>query len=136
MSVKRPTIIGCRSGLVIGVVILLFAWLNDEWDNEILRSIINFLGSVPTLVFGAKFNISGLLQNISFFIYWVLLGGIVGWLVSQKHPLFKGAMLILIAGLFILHRMVQVNLERELEAAMETLYKAFIAKVHIEKIKP
>ena len=114
-------IAGAGIGLCIAIVTLLFALLNNKWDNEVFKGIINFITSIPTFLFEAKLNMPQLVQNVLFFIYWVLVGAIFGWLAGRKGMFSKMLFVILIGGLIIVHRIVQVKLEKELAAALEAI---------------
>lgn len=124
MSVKKSILIGAITGLLIGAAAVLCARLNDSWNNERLRSVINLIAAVPTFILSGKLNLTQALQNILFFVYWALLGGITGWLLKQKGIFSKLILIVFIAALAVTHRNIQTNLERELEGALRALGEA------------
>lgn len=121
MSVKKSIMIGAIFGLLIAAMAVLCARLNDAWDNEALRGIINFIAAVPTFILSGKLNLPQALQNVLFFVYWALLGGITGWLLRQENIFFKLILIVFIAALAVTHRNIQINLEGELEGALRAL---------------
>lgn len=121
MSAKKSVMTGAMSGLLIAAMAVLCAKLNSTWDNEALRSIINFIAAVPTFILSGKMHLPQAIQNILFFVYWALLGGITGWLVKQEGIFCKLILIVFIAAIIISHRNTQVNLERELEGALRAL---------------
>lgn len=121
MSAKKSIIMGAITGLLIAIMAVICARFNNAWDNEVLRSIINFIAAVPTFILSGKMNAPQALQNILFFVYWALLGGITGWLLRQEKIFFKLILIVFIAVLAVTHRNIQTNLERELEGALRAL---------------
>lgn len=127
VSARRSTAIGAVSGLSMAAVVVLLAWLNGgPGGSETLQTIINFFASLPTLVLSASFNIPTFLQIVLFFVYWVLVGGILGWLLSRQHLLFKVTALVLVVGLIVSHWVAQVKLEHELDMLLRAIGKALI----------
>ena len=121
--------IGAIAGLLTAIITALFATLNKGWDNEWLRSVINFIASVPTLILDAKLNLPQILQNILFFGYWALAGAATALLITRKKPAFKISAVICLIALIFIHRAVQINLERELEGALRALVEIFGGEV-------
>lgn len=124
MSVKKSLTLGAIVGLLIAIMAVICARLNDAWDNEALRGIINFIAAVPTFILSGKLNLVQALQNVLFFVYWALLGGITGWLLRQEKIFFKLLLIVFIAALAVTHRNIQINLEQELEGALRALGEA------------
>lgn len=124
MSTRKSVIMGAMAGLLIAAAAVLSAKLNDAWDNERLRTIINFIAAVPAFILSVRMNLPQALQNILFFAYWALLGGITGWLLRQENLFFKLILILFIAALAITHRNIQINLERELEGALRAFGEA------------
>lgn len=124
MSVKKSLMLGAIVGLLIAIMAVICARFNNVWDNETLRNIINFIAAVPTFILSGKLNLPQALQNILFFVYWTLLGGITGWLLRQEKIFFKLLLILFIAALAVTHRNIQINLEQELEGALRALGEA------------
>lgn len=116
--------LGAIVGLLIAIMAVICARFNNVWDNETLRNIINFIAAVPTFILSGKLNLPQALQNILFFVYWTLLGGITGWLLRQEKIFFKLLLILFIAALAVTHRNIQINLEQELEGALRALGEA------------
>ena len=125
MSAKKSIMIGAIAGLLITIITVLLATFNKGWDNEALRSVINFIASVPTLILDAKLNLPQILQNILFFGYWALVGAAIALLMTRKNPAFKISAVICLIALIFIHRAVQINLEQELEDALRALGEIF-----------
>ena len=125
MKAKKSIMIGAIAGLLIVIITALFATLNKGWDNEWLRSVINFIASVPTLILDAKLNLPQILQNILFFGYWMAVGAVIALLMTRKNPVFKISAVICLIALIFIHRAVQINLEQELEDALRALGEIF-----------
>ncbi len=118
MSTRRPILVGIVCGIVFAAVIVVFAKINDSPDgSEVLREIINFLAASPAVIFAAL-KMPQVVQNISFFIYWALVGGVFGWLLGQKKAPFKIAALVLLVGLVILHHLANVKMSHEIGGAL------------------
>ena len=128
MSAKKSIMIGAIAGLLITIITVLLATFNKGWDNEALRSVINFIASVPTLILDAKLNLPQILQNILFFGYWMAVGAVIALLMTRKNPVFKISAVICLIALIFAHRAVQINLEQELEDALRALGEIFGGK--------
>ena len=135
MSLKanKGIIVGMLVGISVAVLAIILAGLNDRWDNEALRTAINFLSGIPILIFSTKLNIPEALVNVSFFVYWIVLGGVIGWLAAGKKALSKIALILLIVAVIVSHRFVQTKLERDIEAALEALGSLFKGEATLEK---
>ena len=90
-----------------------------------VRGIINFLAGVPMLISDVKLKLPQLFQNIFFFVYWSLVGGITGWSLGAKKAAFKALAAVLVIAVIFTHRVVQINLEQELEGALRALGEIF-----------
>ena len=122
-NIRKSMLIGAVSGLGFAGVVLLLAWLNGGPDgSNILREIINFVAALPVVIFTAL-KIPQVVQNIPFFIYWALVGGVFGWLLGQKKAPFKIAALVFVFGLVILHYLANVKMSREIGGALRALGK-------------
>ena len=128
MKAKKSVMIGAIAGLLIAIITVFFATLNKGWDNEALRSVINFIASVPTLILDAKLNLPQILQNILFFGYWALVGAAIALLMTRKNPAFKMLAVMCLIALIFIHRAVQINLEREFDEALRGLGEIFGGK--------
>ncbi|MDP6685624.1 MAG: hypothetical protein QGI05_01580 [Candidatus Omnitrophota bacterium] len=127
-GIKRYVLIGAIVGLGISLATLLLAKLNSGPNsNECLRAVVHFLASVPV----ALFNIPQTVLNILFFVYWILVGGAIGWFLGHKGIFAKLLAFVLLAGIIISHLMVKVKIEQDLEAvadAVGQLIKGWIAQ--------
>ena len=132
MSAKKSNMIGAISGVLIATITVLCAMLNADWENEILRGTTNFIASVPTLLLSRWLDLPQILQNILFFVYWAIIGGLLGLLLSCKDSFIKTVSVILaVVSLVIAHRVVQVTLETELSDALRGLEALFTGKAHL-----
>ncbi|OGX25026.1 MAG: hypothetical protein A3J51_02515 [Omnitrophica WOR_2 bacterium RIFCSPHIGHO2_02_FULL_45_21] len=125
MNVKKPIVIGGVIGVSGALIAVVLARLNDAWDNQTVRGIINFLAGVPMLISDVKLKLPQLFQNIFFFVYWLLVGGIMGWPLGAKKAAFKALAAVFVIAVIFAHRAVQINLEQELEGALRALGEIF-----------
>jgi len=113
VTTKKSLLIGAASGIGFALVIALVSLLNNG-GNETLQSIINFFGCTAAF-FVMDYNLSEFVGIIIFFVYWALVGGIFGLLLSQRslkrYILIFSFIVILIVG----HRMLQIKLENSIE---------------------
>lgn len=131
MSAKKSIVMGAISGVLIATITVLCAMLNK--DNEILRGTINFIASVPTFLLSSWLDLPQILQNILFFAYWAIIGGLLGLLLSRKKSFIKTiCVIIAVVFLVIVHRVVQVTLETQLRDALRGLGALFTGKAHLE----
>lgn len=121
MKIRHPVVIGAIVGITFASAIAVLAQLNNNWDNEALRTAINFLVSVPAFALAARFHASGMLINILFFVNWILVGGVAGWLLGRKNMVSKILLIVLIVSLAISHQKTQANIERGLSALADTV---------------
>ena len=128
MSAKKSIMIGAIAGLLIAIIEVLLATLNNAWDNEALRRVINFIASVPTLILDVKLNLPQILQNLLFFAYWTIVGAAIALLMTRKNPAFKMLAVMCLIALILIHRAVQINLEREFDEALRGLGEIFGGK--------
>ena len=128
MKAKKSIMIGAIAGLLIVIITVPFATLNNAWDNEALRRVINFIASVPTLILDVKLNLPQILQNLLFFAYWTIVGAAIALLMTRKNPAFKMLAVMCLIALIFIHRAVQINLEREFEEALGALGEIFGGK--------
>ena len=130
MSAKKSIMMGTISGVLIATITVLCAMLNK--DNEILRGTINFIASVPTLLLSSWLDLPQILQNILFFAYWAIIGGLLGLFLSRKKSFIKTiCVIIAVVFLVIAHRVVQVTLETQLSDALRGLGALFTGKAHL-----
>lgn len=130
MSAKKSIMIGVISGVFIATITVLCAMLNK--DNEILRGTINFIASVPTFLLSSWLDLPQIFQNILFFAYWAIIGGLLGLLLSRKKSFIKTiCVIIAVVFLVIAHRVVQVPLETQLRDALRGLGALFTGKAHL-----
>lgn len=130
MSAKKSIMIGAISGVLIATITVLCAMLNK--DDEILRGTINFIASVPTLLLSSRLDLPQILQNILFFVYWAIIGGLLGLFLSRKKSFIRTTYVIIaVVSLIIAHRVVQVSLENDLSDALRGLGALFTGKAHL-----
>jgi hypothetical protein len=121
--------IGIICGLLFATAVVVLAELNTIWDNEMVHSIINFLAGLPMLILDVKLKLPQAFQNIFFFAYWALVGVIIGWPLGSKKAAFKALAAIFVIAVIFAHRVVQINLEQELDAALRALGEIFGGKI-------
>lgn len=133
MSAKKAVMLGTIIGLIIATIAVLCATLNADWANETLEGTINFIASVPTLLLSSWLDLPMILQNILFFVYWAIIGVLLGLLLSRKKSFIRTTCVIIaVVSLVIAHRVVQVNLEKDLSDALRGLGALFTGKAHLE----
>lgn len=129
MNVKKSAIIGAVIGTMVALIAVALAGLNDAWNNEIVRAIINFLAGVPMIILDVRLRFPQVFQNISFFLYWALVGAIIGWSLGTKKAAFRALAVIFVIVIIFSHRVVQINLEQEFEGALRALGEMFGGKI-------
>lgn len=122
-NIKKSIIIGIIIGLSVAVVVILCAKLNRN-DNEVFQSGVNFLAGVPTFM-AMVYNLSELAAIMVYFVYWALIGAIFGLLAGLRQPRRYIPIFILLVALIIMHRTLQVRLEREITDIVGAVLKAF-----------
>lgn len=124
MIFSRSTLIGAVVGLCLAAAVMLLAWFNQD-GSEALQAIINFFASLPALLLVvAPFDVPESLQIILFFIYWALVGGIIGWLAGKDHAIHRIAIVVVIVVLILSHWAAKAKLERDIEAAIRAFVGA------------
>lgn len=93
-------------------------------DLRFLQIIVNFFVSTPTFLLVTQPYNHPIIEGILFFIYWGLIGGIIGWLLCLKTSFAKVAIVLMIVGIIISHSLIQIKIERGLDAAMEAVGEA------------
>jgi len=132
MSAKKAVMLGAIIGLLIATITVLCATLNADWANETLEGTINFIASVPTLLLSSWLDLPQILQNILFFAYWAIIGGLLGLFLSRKKSFIKTICVIIAVVFFVIaHRVVQVTLETQLSDALHGLGALFTGKAHL-----
>lgn len=112
-STRKSILIGICCGIVFSIIFATVAIINDG-NNEIVQSILNFFGSTTAFI-AINYNLPEFVGIIIFFIYWALIGGVLGLLLSRKPLAGYILTLIFIILLVAGHRMLQVKLENSLE---------------------
>lgn len=138
---RKNTIIGIISGLGCATIILGLAWVNSlVGDLRFLQIIVNFLVSTPTFLLKAQSTNNLVIEGILFFVYWGLIGGIIGWLLCLKTSFAKVAIVLMIVGIIISHSLIQIKIERGLDSAMqafgEAIGKSISGEATIKESKP
>lgn len=138
---RKKTIIGIISGLGCAIIILGLAWVNSlVGDLRFLQIIIKFLVSTPTYLLKAQSTNNLVIEGILFFVYWGLIGGIIGWLLYLKTSFAKVAIVLMIVGIIISHSLIQIKIERGLDALMEAIVedigKLISGEATVKETKP
>ena len=126
-NIKKYIIIGIIIGLAVAVVVILCAKLNRN-DNEVFQSGVNFFAGVPTFI-AMAYNLSELVTIIVYFAYWALIGAIFGLLVGLQQPWRYIPIFILLVALIIMHRALQVRLERGITDIVGAVLKAIFRRL-------
>ena len=98
-------------------------WLN-QGRGEIVQTIANFFVSLP-LVISWALKFPDIISVIVVVIYWVIIGGIIGWLLSRRRLMSQLTAVVLIVALAVSHWAAKVKLEGEIEAAVRAVFKSF-----------
>lgn len=134
---RKKIIIGIISGLGCAAIILGLAWFNSLAGGlRFLQIIVNFFVSTPTFLLNTQLSNHQIIQGILFFVYWGLIGGIIGWLLCLKTSFAKVAIVLMIVGIIISHSLIQIKIERGLDAAMEAIGKSISGEAHIKESQP
>lgn len=124
-NIKKYIITGIVIGLAVAAVVILCAKLNRN-GNEVFQSGVNFFAGVPTFI-AMAYNLSERAAIIIYFAYWALIGAIFGLLAGLEQPWRYIPIVILLVALIIMHRTLQVRLEREITDAVGEVLKAIFS---------
>lgn len=121
---------GFLTGLAIVAVGLLSSWLMEtKWSHPLLQKIAMFLLIAPYVLFTWTLSLFSIIipaslefLNVGFVVvYWVLVGGFLGWLFGKQRAL---ASLLLIV-LLISHGWIAIEFERGTEAMARSVLESF-----------
>lgn len=116
---------GIVTGLALAAVGLGIVWLNDG-RSQIVEKAMIFLFSIPAFI-SFKLKSSNPLMTVFCFIYWAVVGGVVGWLIGAGKRETKLAAVVMLAGLLVTHWVAYLKLMAEINAigrALEALFGA------------
>jgi len=126
---------GIISGLGFAALILCLAWVNSLiGDLRFIQVITNFFVSTPIFLLKTEATNNSIIHGILFFVYWGLVGGIIGFCL--KTPFKKIAIAIIIVAIVITHVLIHSKIERGLDAAMEGFGKLITGEAIFEEVKP
>src|SRR3990167_8907396 len=123
MNSRTGTVVGVVTGFCGAVTVLGLVWLN-QGRGEIVQTIANFFVSLPlSISWALKFP--DIISVIIVVIYWGIIGGIIGWLLSRRRLMSQLTAVVLIVALAVSHWAAKVKLEGEIEAAVRAVFKSF-----------
>jgi len=130
---------GIISGLCFAAFILILAWVNSLiGDLRFIQIIVNFFVSTPVFLLKSQLTNNSIIHGILFFVYWGLVGGIIG--LCLKTSFKKIAIAFIIVAIVISHILIQSKIERGLDAAMgafgEAIGKFISGEAIIKETKP
>ena len=126
---------GITSGLGFAALILVLAWVNSLiGDLRFIHVIINFFVSTPIFLLKTQATNNSIIHGILFFIYWGIVGGIIGF--CFKTSFTKIALALIIVAIVITHILIHSKIERGLDAAMEGFGKLISGEATIKEGKP
>ncbi len=134
---KNTTKFGIISGLGLATIILGLALVNSLiGDFRFLQIIINFFVSTPIFLLKIQSTNNPIIHGILFFVYWGLVGGIIGRLLCLKTSFAKVAIALIIVAIVISHSLIQIKIERGIDAAMDVIGKLISGEATIKESKP
>lgn len=122
---RTNTLVGVLIGLGIALVVAGLAWLNDG-RSQVVEKAVMFIFSTPALI-SFKLRSSDAFMMVLSFIYWALVGGVVGWLIGAGKRATKVTGFVVLVGLLASHWIAYLNLSAEIDAigrALEALFGA------------
>jgi uncharacterized membrane protein YfhO len=122
-NAKRSAIIGGGFGFIFSVVVALAVNFCGS-KCEITQKVGLFIGSVPAYL-AAKINSSDPFVTVVFIIYWILVGGVIGFISSLKTPKVKIIMALLVIILVIAHYVAMTELSKDISRAVQALGDLF-----------
>jgi hypothetical protein len=130
---------GIISGLGFAAFILCLAWVNSLiGDLRFIQIIVNFFVSTPIFLLKTQSTNNSIIHGILFFVYWGLVGGIVGFCIKTSFS--KIAITLIIVAIVISHILIQSKIQRGLDSAMgsfgEAIGKIISGEATIKESKP
>jgi len=136
---KKRVKLGIISGLGFAAFILCLAWVNSLiGDLRFIQLIINFFVSTPIFLLKTQSTNNSIIHGILFFVYWGVVGGIIGFCLKTSFT--KIAIALIIVAIVISHILIQSKIQRGLDSAMgtlgETIGKIISGEAIIKESKP
>ena len=130
---------GIISGLGFAALILALARVNSlVGDLRFIQIIVNFFVSTPIFLLKTQSTNNSVIHGILFFVYWGLVGGIVGFCIKTSFS--KIAITLIIVAIVISHILIQSKIQRGLDSAMgsfgEAIGKIISGEATIKESKP
>lgn len=117
---KNPWVRGAAGGLAVSAVVALLS-ITDVAEGTPLQRALQIFGTLPVYA-AMKFlpDWPECVPIIVYFLYWVLLGALVGWGLSRG----RAGKLIVFLGLVLLgvgHYLADAAMQKEIEGAVRAL---------------
>jgi len=110
---KKRVKLGIISGLCFAAFILILAWVNSLiGDLRFIQIIVNFFVSTPVFLLKSQLTNNSIIHGILFFVYWGLVGGIIGFCLKTSFK--KIAIALIIVAIVITHVLIHSKIERGL----------------------
>ncbi len=116
---QKATLIGAEGGIVFAALVVLICWLG-QGGNETMRALANVLESVPVLL-ALRLGLKDPHNHVLCFLYWIIIGGGLGFLVGFKRPIPGMLAVGMLVVLLVLHELAQMRLAQEMETAGNAL---------------
>ena len=131
--------LGIISGLGFTAFILCLAWFNSlVGDLRFTHIIVNFFVSTPVFLLKSQLTNNSIIHGMLFFVYWGLVGGIIG--LCLRTSFTKIAIALIIVAIVISHILIHSKIQRGLDSAMgafgETISKIISGEAIIKESKP
>jgi hypothetical protein len=126
---------GIISGLGFAALLLCLAWVNSLiGDLRFIQIIVNFFVSTPIFLLKTQPTNNSIIHGILFFVYWGLVGGIIGFCIKTSFS--KIAITLIIVAIVISHILIHSKIQRGLDATMDGFGKLISGEAIIEESKP
>jgi len=116
---QKAILVGAEGGLAFAAFVVLMCWLGQD-GNETLQALANVLSSVPVLL-TLRLGFSAQHNHVIIFIYWIVIGGVLGFLVGFKRPIPGMVAIVMLVVLLVFHELAQRRVAQDLAAAAEAL---------------
>ena len=132
---KKRVKLGIISGLGFAALILALARVNSlVGDLRFIQIIVNFFVSTPIFLLKTQSTNNSVIHGILFFVYWGLVGGIIGFCLKTSFT--KIAIALIIVAIVISHILIHSKIQRGLDAAMGGFGKLISGEAIIEESRP
>jgi len=126
---------GIISGLGFAAFILGLAWVNSlVGDLRFIQILINFFVSTPIFLLKTQLTNNSIIHGILFFVYWGVVGGIIGFCLNTSFA--KIAIALIIVAIVISHILIHSKIQRGLDSAMDGFGKLISGEAIIKESKP